>query len=74
MLFAAYRLVLGGALFIAAQKTLMLLSQKTSSASRLCSGGLDAMDHKALKTGMLIARDPKTHIEFMVDSGSRLLQ
>ena len=29
------------------------------------------MDRKALKTGMLIVRDPKTHIEFMVDSGSR---
>ena len=33
-------------------------------------GGLDAIDRKALKTGMLIVRDPKTHIEFMVDSGS----
>ena len=29
------------------------------------------MDRKALKTGMLILRNPKTHIEFMVDSGSR---
>ena len=29
------------------------------------------MDRKALKTGMLIVHDPKTHIEFMVDSGSR---
>ena len=29
------------------------------------------MDRKALSTGMLIVRDPKTHIEFMVDSGSR---
>ena len=29
------------------------------------------MDRKALKTGMLIVRDPKTHIELMVDSGSR---
>ena len=28
------------------------------------------MDRKALKTGMLHVRDPKTHIEFMVDSGS----
>ena len=27
------------------------------------------MDRKVLKTGMLIERDPKTHIEFMVDSG-----
>ena len=34
-------------------------------------GGLDAMDCKALKTGMLLVRDPKIHIEFMVDSGSR---
>ena len=34
-------------------------------------GGLDAIDRKALGTGMLIVRDPKTHIEFMVDSGSR---
>ena len=34
-------------------------------------GGLDAIDRKALRTGMLIVRDPKTHIEFMVDSGSR---
>ena len=56
---------------LAAQKTLMLLCKKTSSASTLCSGGLDAMDRKTLKTGMLIVRDPKTHIEFMVDSGSR---
>ena len=29
------------------------------------------MDREALKTGMLIVRDPKTHIEFMVDSGRR---
>ena len=29
------------------------------------------MDCKALSTGMLIVRDPKTHIEFMVDSGRR---
>ena len=29
------------------------------------------MDRKAVNTGMLIVRDPKTHIEFMVDSGSR---
>ena len=49
----------------------MLLCQKTSSASTLCSGGLDDMDRKTLKTGMLIVHDPKTHIEFMVDSGSR---
>ena len=34
-------------------------------------GGLDAIDRKALRTGMLIVRNPKTHIEFMVDSGSR---
>ena len=34
-------------------------------------GGLQAINRKALKTGMLIVRDPKTHIEFMVDSGSR---
>ena len=34
-------------------------------------GGLDATDRKALKTGMLIVRDLKTHIEFMVDSDSR---
>ena len=29
------------------------------------------MDRKTLMTGMLIVRDPKTHIELMVDSGSR---
>ena len=69
MLFAACRFGFEGALLLAAQKTLMILCQKTSSAFRLCSGGLDAMDCKALKTGMLIVRDPKTHIEFMVDSG-----
>ena len=56
---------------VVAQKTIMLLCHKTSSASRLCSGGLDAMDRKTLKTGMLIVHDPKTHIEFMVDSDSR---
>ena len=39
MLFKAYRVVLGGALLLAAQKTLMLLCQKTSSALRLSSGG-----------------------------------
>ena len=32
---------------------------------------LDAMDRKALKMGVLIVRNPRTHIEFMVDSGSR---
>ena len=63
--------MLGRALLLAAQKTLMLLCHKTSSASRLCNRGLDAMDRKTLKTGMLIVHDPKTYIEFMVDSGSR---
>ena len=33
-------------------------------------GGLDAIDCKVLKTGMLIVREPKTHIKFMLDSGS----
>ena len=34
-------------------------------------GDLDAMDRKTLKTEVLIVRNPKTVIEFMVDSGSR---
>ena len=34
-------------------------------------GCLDAMNCKALKAGMLIVRNCKTHIEFMVGSGSR---
>ena len=71
MLYVAYGLVLGGALLLATQKTLKLLCQKTSSASRLCRGVLDVVDRKALKAGMLIVRDPKTHTEFRVDSGSR---
>ena len=49
----------------------MLLCQKTSSAFRLSCGGSDAIDCKSLKAGMLIVRDPKTHIEFTVDSGNR---
>ena len=61
--------MLGGILLLAAQKTIMLLCHKTSSASTLFSGGLDAMNRKTLETGMLIVHDPKTHIEFI--SGSR---
>ena len=33
-------------------------------------GGLDAVDRKALKAGMLNVRNPKPHIEFMVGRGS----
>ena len=72
MFFVACRLVLGGVLLLVVQKALMLLFQKTSSAYRVfVVGGLDTMDRKALKTGMLIVSDPKIHTEFMVDSGSR---
>ena len=48
-----------------------ILPKKRVAHPGFVVGGLQAINRKALKTGMLIVRDPKTHIEFMVDSGSR---
>ena len=72
MLFAADRLVFVGGLLLAAQKRLMLLCQKKKQVTHpgFVVGGLDAVDRKALKAGMLIVRDSTTYIEFIVDSGS----
>ena len=64
-------LCLEGPCCLSPRKHYCYFATKRVAHPRFVVGSLDTIDRKALKTGMLIVRDPKTHIEFMVDSGSR---